>query len=377
MQTSKTSSTRTDLKFITEYLKIFTPRFYLVGGSVRDLFLGLDIYDYDIEIYDLSVREFDLLMKELGANGVGKSFFVYKYENFDLALARKENKTSSGHKGFEVALCNDEKEAAKRRDFTINSVMINLLTWEVLDFFGGREDIARQVLRHIDEKSFKEDSLRVLRAVHFVARFDLSIAPETLDLMKSMDISDLSLDRINAELYKFFKSRNLYLGFCAIESLNLEQKLFHFSCTEPQRREAFKDLLKAARELIWDEGLFLYLYLNFFKLDKRAFFAKTRLKKELFHKADQAFFEDEPSDFDLLCVALKSPLKYWFGLFSKQRVQRAKDLGVYEHKFNANIDVAALQKQGLSGKALGERIKALEIEEIKNFLKAKSCKHSS
>lgn len=101
MQISKISlKNNPDLQFIAEFLKPYTKRAYLVGGSVRDLFLGLKICDYDIELYDIKPKDFEKIMQKLGAQGFGKSFFVYKFKNYDLALARTENKISHGHKGL-------------------------------------------------------------------------------------------------------------------------------------------------------------------------------------------------------------------------------------------------------------------------------------
>ncbi|HED6131774.1 TPA: CCA tRNA nucleotidyltransferase, partial [Campylobacter coli] len=81
MQTSKISlKNNADLKFVIDFLSPYTQRAYLVGGSVRDLFLGLEIYDYDIELYDITPSDFEKMMKKLGAQGFGKSFFVYKFK---------------------------------------------------------------------------------------------------------------------------------------------------------------------------------------------------------------------------------------------------------------------------------------------------------
>ncbi|EEP3802981.1 CCA tRNA nucleotidyltransferase, partial [Campylobacter jejuni] len=137
-------------------------------------------------------------------------------------------KISYGHKGFEVQICNDEKLGAKRRDFTINSMMINLFNDEFLDFYGGLKDLEAGFLRHIDKQSFQEDSLRVLRAVVFASRFNFKITSESLKLMQSMDITDLSKDRINAELYKFFKSPRLDVGYRYLQELGLEKQVFGF-----------------------------------------------------------------------------------------------------------------------------------------------------
>lgn len=246
MQISKISlKNNSDLQFIAEFLKPYTKRAYLVGGSVRDLFLGLKICDYDIELYDIKLKDFEKIMQKLGAQGFGKSFFVYKFKNYDLALARTENKISYGHKGFEVQICNDEKLGAKRRDFTINSMMINLFNDEFLDFYGGLKDLGAGFLRHIDKQSFQEDSLRVLRAVVFASRFNFKITSESLKLMQSMDITDLSKDRINAELYKFFKSPRLDVGYRYLQELGLEKQVFGFESVFKSLE--FQNLLRQSR----------------------------------------------------------------------------------------------------------------------------------
>ena len=370
MQVSKISlKNNAELEFIADFLAPHTKRAYLVGGSVRDMLLGREIYDFDIEIYDINPEFFDTLMQKLGANGFGKSFFVYKFKNYDLSLARTENKVRSGHKGFEVSVCDDERLGARRRDFTINSMMINIFNDEFLDFYGGLEDLNARILRHIDDESFKEDSLRVLRAVHFVARFDLQIADKSLKFMQTMDTRDLSRDRINAELYKFFKAKNLKRGFEALQKLNLEQVVLLNDSTKCENATKFKALLERTREFISDEGLFLYLYLNFFGIEKKDFFAKTQLKKELLNAAKQPFFEDEMSDLNLAQIALQMPLKSWLGLWDEKRVQRARALKLYDKALRAQIDTQELENLGFSGKKLGEQIQKRKNEWLKAYLK--------
>ncbi|WP_276882831.1 CCA tRNA nucleotidyltransferase [Campylobacter cuniculorum] len=366
MQISKTSlKNNAELSFITDFLKAHTQRVFLVGGSVRDLLLGLEIDDYDIEIYDLSVLEFENLMQKLGAKGFGKSFFVYKFKNYDLALARKENKISQGHRGFEIQPCENEKEGAKRRDFTFNALMLNLFNFELLDFYGGIKDLENKTLRHIHEKSFKEDSLRVLRALYFVAKFNFDISDETLNLMKTMDISDLSLHRINAEFYKLFKGEYLLKAYKYLQKLNLEQKIFGQNFKD----EKFPFLLENARKFVKDEGLFLYLYLNHFKINKKLFFEKTQFKKSFLRAVNQAYFEEDISDFDLAKISMQMPLKSWLGLWNEERIERAKKLKLYENKFQSKISSKKLIEQGFKGKNLGLELKRLKEEELKAYLK--------
>ena len=305
-------------------------------------------------------------MQDLGAKGFGKSFFVYKYKNFDLSLARYENKISKGHRGFKTFICDNEKEASFRRDFTINSMMMNIFDDRFLDFYGGLEDLNSGILRHIDDDKFKEDSLRVFRAVHFVSRFDFKVHQKSLELMRAMDISDLSLDRINIELYKFFSAKNLLLGFLLLQDLNLEEKVFHFSSKDHKDEFFFKNLLESTRAFILDSGLFLYLYLNLFKIDKKDFFSKTKMKKEFLKKSLQSFIKDGLSYEELCFIALKMPLKEWLGLWDKKRIFMAKKLSLYEEKFKVYINTNELIKDGFKDKDLALKIRALQRVAIKN-----------
>ncbi|TKX33208.1 tRNA nucleotidyltransferase/poly(A) polymerase family protein [Campylobacter aviculae] len=368
MQISKINlKNNPNLTFIANFLKPYTQRAYLVGGSVRDMLLGLELFDYDIEIYDINIKDFDSVMQKLGAKGFGKNFFVYKFRNFDMALARTENKISYGHKGFEVKICNDEKLGAKRRDFTINALMINIFSGEFLDFYNGLQDLKQGILRHINDQSFQEDSLRILRAIVFASRFNFKIADETLNLMRNMDIKDLSQDRINAELYKFFQTSYLNLGYKYLQELDLEKEIFGFKGDFESLE--FQNLLKEARKIIKDEALFLYLYLNFFKLNKEVFFKKTRLKKEYLKKANQAFYLNDIDDFELAKIAFDMPLKEWLGLWDEKRVEQAKKLKLYENKFESKIVTQDLIDAGFFGKALGEKLQELKENELKEYIK--------
>ena len=229
-----------DLDFLKKVFAPYTKRVYLVGGCVRDEFLGIQSSDFDIEVYDISINEFEKLMQKINAKGVGKSFFVYKWKNFDIALPRIESKTGYGHRGFEVKLTNDELEASKRRDFTMNALMKNIFTNEILDFWGGIEDIKNKIIRHIDDKTFIEDSLRVLRAMQFSSRFKFKVAKETIKLCQKIDLSDLSKERIYKEFEKMFKSKFLYYGFYYFIVLKIAKKLFNLEFS-------FKDFFHLAK----------------------------------------------------------------------------------------------------------------------------------
>uniref|UniRef100_UPI003211AFF2 CCA tRNA nucleotidyltransferase n=1 Tax=uncultured Campylobacter sp. TaxID=218934 RepID=UPI003211AFF2 len=245
-----------ELDFFRLLFAPFTSRVYLVGGCVRDAFLGREIYDYDIEVYDIEPLKFNELMASIGASGVGKSYFIYKYKNYDIGLPRSESKTGNSHKDFAVSYVNDPKIASLRRDFTINAMMMNIFNGEILDFYGGKQDLVNKTLRHIDSEKFKEDPLRVLRGVQFSARLDFSIVDETLALMKSLSLEHLSRDRINTELIKFFRAKHLEKGAYYLFELGLFKEIFG---VQIYKDDEFLAELKSAREFVDDERLFLYL----------------------------------------------------------------------------------------------------------------------
>ena len=187
-------------------------RAYLVGGCVRDSLLGIAHKDFDLEVYGVG---YEVLSRALSAHGrvdlVGKSFGVIKFTGqsggqWDFSLPRRDSKISTGHKGFEVEFDPDiePRVAASRRDFTINALMFDPRTGEYLDFFGGRDDLQKRVLRHTSS-AFVEDPLRVLRGMQFAARFDLSPAPETVELCRSImhTFPELAVERVGMEWFKW------------------------------------------------------------------------------------------------------------------------------------------------------------------------------
>jgi tRNA nucleotidyltransferase (CCA-adding enzyme) len=180
-------------------------RALIVGGGVRDGLLGLDAKDVDLEVFGIAADRIPGLLKEFGrVEPVGQSFPVYKVGAIDVALPRRESKTGRGHKGFAVAGDPDMsfEEAARRRDFTINAIGFDPLTGEYLDPFDGRADLAARRLRVVDAERFVDDSLRVLRALQFVARFDLTVDGGTRALLSGVPLDDLPSERVWGEIEK-------------------------------------------------------------------------------------------------------------------------------------------------------------------------------
>jgi tRNA nucleotidyltransferase (CCA-adding enzyme) len=183
----------------------------LVGGCVRDALLGNEPSDFDVEVYGLEIETIVEALRKTGRTDlVGKSFAVIKLwtqgAEYDFTVPRTECKSGTGHRGFEVqADPNLEPEVAlKRRDFTINAIQYDPNKGVVIDYFGGREDLEKGVLRHIG-KAFSEDPLRALRAIQFAGRFGLSLDPITAQLCRDMkrEYSSLAIERVWGEWCKW------------------------------------------------------------------------------------------------------------------------------------------------------------------------------
>lgn len=180
---------------------------YFVGGYVRDSILDIPNKDIDIEIHGIKPEILKNILSELGdIQTIGNAFGIYNLKGYDLdiALPRKERCIGTGHKDFEVYVDPyiGTHAAARRRDFTINALMKNILTGEIIDEFNGLNDLKNHIIRHVDSSTFREDSLRVLRACQFAARFNFKIASETINLCKTMDLSTMPKERIAGELSK-------------------------------------------------------------------------------------------------------------------------------------------------------------------------------
>lgn len=206
----------------------------LVGGFVRDYFLNKEIKDFDIEIFNFdSLELLEISLKKFGnVKLVGKSFGVLTLKvegyDFDFALPRIEKKVGNSHTDFEVITNSNLsfEEAAIRRDFTINAIGYDYFKDEFIDPFNGIDDLKNRIIRHINDKTFIEDSLRVYRAIQFAARFEFDIDEKTKDLCKKIVLSDelsyLPKERIYEEFKKLFlKSSKPSVGFELLRELGV------------------------------------------------------------------------------------------------------------------------------------------------------------
>ncbi len=190
---------------------------YEVGGVVRDRLLlhQKPTKDSDYLVTGIPYPDLTRILRKFGkVDLVGKSFGVIKFtqvidgkhHTFDVTLPRKEFSTGAGHREFMVSFdpSLSVEDDLKRRDFTINAIARSLETGDLIDPMGGQTDLANKVLRMVSEKSFQEDPLRMLRAVQFAARFNLTIEKDTLASLKENAnlMSSISAERIAEELNK-------------------------------------------------------------------------------------------------------------------------------------------------------------------------------
>jgi tRNA nucleotidyltransferase (CCA-adding enzyme) len=214
---------------IAELVRTSGGRALIVGGSVRDRLLGRESKDVDIEVFGLSADRLLGLLQTLGrVETVGESFQVFKAGDIDVSLPRRESKSGRGHRGFHVV--GDPSmpidEAARRRDFTINAISWDPLTDEYLDPFGGRGDLERGVLRVVDPHTFGDDSLRVLRAIQFAARFGLTVDERTRALCRALPLDDLPAERVWGEIEKLLGAAKPSIGFALALELGVVERMF-------------------------------------------------------------------------------------------------------------------------------------------------------
>jgi len=205
---------------------------FVVGGAVRDTLLGLPVEDFDVEVFGLPGERLEALLAVHGrVDAVGQAFRVYKLSGveglegaLDVALPRRDSKAGPGHRG--IAVEGDPflpvEEAARRRDFTVNAMLFDPATGELVDPWGGRRDLDARVLRAVDVGTFGEDPLRALRAVQLAARYEFDVDPDTAALCAATPLDELPAERVFGEIEKLLlKARRPSLGLALLKSWGL------------------------------------------------------------------------------------------------------------------------------------------------------------
>lgn len=207
-------------------------RAFYVGGYVRDLLLNIPNKDIDIEVHGIAEKDLVAILNEIGeVDYYGRSFGIYalRHEDIEVALPRSEKVLGTGHRDFEISVNPDMgyKNAALRRDFTINALMMDVLSHEILDYFNGTDDLNKGIIRHVNDVSFVEDPLRVYRAAQFASRFGFKIDERTVELCKGIDTFVLSRERIEEELKKaLLKAERAEIFFECLKEMNQKDVWF-------------------------------------------------------------------------------------------------------------------------------------------------------
>ena len=242
------------IRRIMEELNSIRCKALIVGGAVRDALLEITPKDIDIEVYNVSYGDMEAFLSRHGkVDLVGKSFGVIKFkpdgedETYDFSIPRKESRIGVGHKAFEVSFDQSMtiQDAAMRRDFCFNALAYDPLENKIYDYFGGMEDLKNKVIRHTST-AFGEDPLRVLRAMNFQARFDFTIHPDTIQIMKEIvasgEMESLPKERVFEEwmkwsvkgirhdlIFKFLRYTNLIDCYPELKTLKntSQDKIYH------------------------------------------------------------------------------------------------------------------------------------------------------
>jgi tRNA nucleotidyltransferase (CCA-adding enzyme) len=348
----------------------YSARCRIVGGAVRDRLLGRPVKDVDLEVYGLELSRFEEAMERLGASGVGKIFFVYKYGDLDIALPRREHKVAEGHRGFAVEPAFDEVEATRRRDFTVNALLYDLKEGRVLDYWGGLADLQAKRLRCVDPETFVEDSLRVLRGMQFAARLGFCMEEATCELCRGIDLGDLPGARIFGEFEKMFGGERLHYGLFALESMEVSRKLWGSGLDRAAFFAAAREVARYPAEA--PEGIRPYCFLAIYAQHTsvpigrilEAIDAPNRYRRAL---------EQLPR------LPKRTPLSFVAGLARKEGVRHsplacypqvreaAKRLGVWESPLEIGVTPQELMAQGFRGKALGEELERRRRQKIETL----------
>lgn len=216
-------------------------RALIVGGFVRDSMMGLHPKDADIEVYGVSAERLEEALTQLfldQLNLVGKSFGIMKVSlgnGLELDISIPQRRWNSGPRHEDEHVENDAsmsvEEAARRRDFTWNALAADILDGSVIDPFGGLSDIESNILRATDKERFKDDPLRVWRAIQFVGRYNFTTERNTHELMREMvaggELDHLPRERITTEFEKLLlKGKHITQGLELAKSLGIIEKYY-------------------------------------------------------------------------------------------------------------------------------------------------------
>ncbi len=377
----------------------------IVGGYIRDALLGIPSNDIDIELYGISsLDEVEEILQEFGnVNSVGKSFGVCKlyYKNLDLdfSLPREDNKIASGHQGFAIKIDKnlDFKTAALRRDFTINAIGYDVIDKKILDSYHGRKDLDKKILRAVDKQKFKEDPLRVLRAVVFASRFhmkfDKTLMLTCKEMIEKKLLEELPKERIFQEIQKLLlKADKPSLGFHFLKELgafSFFRELLILNNEEYEEVFSALDMLKKLPITNDKELVMLALAVitsNFSVIQTQTFLQRITNEKTVIEKVLRLhtidFDLDNFNDYDIYKLAQKTDIAFYahyLHVTQKKKekteylLQKAKKLNVLHKPIPPLIKGNDLIKLGLQpSKEFSKILQSAYEAQIQNIFNTKS-----
>lgn len=357
-------------------------KIYSVGGAVRDEFIGKKSKDLDILVTGIPMEQLSQIMSKYGkVDAVGKSFGILKFtppegEEVDVALPRTEVATGEGgHKGFDVKSDHTLplKVDLKRRDFTINAIAKDI-SGNVIDPYSGMQDIQNKIIRVVNPEAFSDDPLRMLRAVQFAARFDFTIEPKTLKMIRdnAARIKEIPTERVLIELEKIVSKGDPSIGAFNLKNTRLFESIFGKDAplyAGPNWKE-----VKTMAE-------FMYL-LTSHVLESPSEFFKTQLRGDINTVKELRGLElgmaDDSTDVvknrsTAFNVNRVSPRALSSGLLPRTVKRAAQEFatGRYPKTINElDIDGNDLKRFGLEGAEIGNTLKSLLInvyaDKVKN-----------
>ncbi len=247
-------NTEEDLKLarrLAEGIAARGGRVYFVGGCVRDRFTGTPLKDVDVEVYGVTPRELREVLSALGTvveKGAAFGVLGLEHSGLDVAMPRKESRTGELHTDFDVSVDPflSTREASRRRDFTCNALMEDVLTGEIVDHWHGREDLAGGVLRMVCRETFGEDALRAFRGAQFAARLGARIEPETMAVCRSVDVTHLSRERIYEETVKaLMKAERPSVYFRALREMDHLREFFPELEAASEKKVLFGEIMQS------------------------------------------------------------------------------------------------------------------------------------
>lgn len=376
----------------------------IVGGYIRDTLLNIPSNDIDIELYGVSSLDaVENILKEFGnVNNVGKSFGVCKllYHNLDLdfSLPRKDNKIAAGHHGFEITTDSnlDFKTAASRRDFTINAIGYDVKMKKVLDPYHGKDDLDKKILRAVDNQKFKEDPLRILRAVVFASRFgmtlDRSLELTCKEMIEDKLLGELPKERIFEEIKKLLlKSSKPSSGFNLLKNLGAFSFFQEFNTLDQKDYNEVLNSLDTLKKFnITNDKEFIILALavltsKFSTALTQVFLERLTNEKKLIEKVfslHQINFNLEHfNQYDIYTLARKIDIEFYSHYLhvtcnKKDKIEyllkKAKELGILHHPATPLIQGKDLIELGLKpSKEFSKILEDAYQAQIKNIFKDK------